>query len=72
MVLVFFLDSLDDSVKSEDDVEEFLGVPVLGKVSKMKKKNLKKKNRGKQELEIRGETIGYSKVNCLIDQKNEI
>ena len=56
--LVFFLDSLDDSVKSEDDVEEFLGVPVLGKVSKMKKKNLKKKNRRKQEIEFRGETIG--------------
>ena len=57
--LVLFLDSLDDSVKSEDDVEEFLGVPVLGKVSKMKKKNLKKKNRRKQEIEFRGETIGY-------------
>ena len=45
--LVFFLDSLDDSVKSEEDVEEFLGIPVLGKVSKMKKKELEKKESGK-------------------------
>ena len=52
--LVFFLESLDESVKSKEDVDEFLGVPVLGKVSKMKKQNLKKKNRGKQELELRG------------------
>lgn len=36
--LVFLLDSLDDSVKSENDVEVFLGVPVLGKVPKMTRK----------------------------------
>ena len=52
--LVFLLESLDDSVKSEEDVEEFLGIPVLGKVPKMTRKNLKKKNRGKQELENMG------------------
>ena len=45
--LVFLLESLDDSVKSEEDVEEFLGVPVLGKVSKMNKKELEKKESGK-------------------------
>ena len=52
--LVFLLESLDDSVKSEEDVEEFLGIPVLGKVPKMARKNLKKTNRGKQELENMG------------------
>ena len=52
--LVFLLESLDDSVKSEDDVEEFLGVPVLGKISKMNKRNLKKKNHRKQEVKLRG------------------
>ena len=45
--LVFLLESLDDSVKSEEDVEEFLGIPVLGKVPKMVRKNLKKKESGK-------------------------
>ena len=50
--LVLFLDSLDDSVNSEDDVEEFLGVPVLGKVSKIKKKNLKISKRQKRGIRI--------------------
>ena len=57
--LVLFLDSLDDSVNSEEEVEEFLGVPVLGKVSKMKKSNLKISKRQNSELEFRGETIGH-------------
>ncbi|WP_338449851.1 Wzz/FepE/Etk N-terminal domain-containing protein [Niallia oryzisoli] len=52
--LVFFLESLDESVKSKDDVDEFLGVPVLGTISKMNKKNLKKKNRSKKEAELKG------------------
>ncbi|MCQ6275272.1 capsular biosynthesis protein [Bacillus sp. V3B] len=56
--LVFFLDSLDDSIQSGRDVEDYLGIPVLGKVSKMKKRNFKKKNQAKQEVEFRGETIG--------------
>lgn len=57
--LVLFLDSLDDSVNSEEEVEEFLGVPVLGKVSKMKKSNLKISKHQNRELEFRGETIGH-------------
>lgn len=39
---VYFMDSLDDSVKSQKDVEEYLDIPVLGKISKMNKKNIKK------------------------------
>jgi len=57
--LVFFLDSLDDTVQSNKDVEDYLGIAVLGKVSKMKKRNFKKRMRVKKELEFRGETIGY-------------
>ncbi|MFK9089963.1 YveK family protein [Bacillus salipaludis] len=57
--LVFLLDSLDDSLRSEHEVEEMLGLPVLGRVPKMHKKNLKKKNVKQVELEVRGETIGY-------------
>ncbi|WP_226678006.1 YveK family protein [Mesobacillus jeotgali] len=41
---VFFLDSLDDTVRSKKDVEDYLGLPVLGKVSKMSKKNIKKQS----------------------------
>ena len=51
--LVLFLQSLDDSVNSEEEVEEFLGIPVLGKVSKMKKSNLKIIKRQNSELKFK-------------------
>ncbi|MBP3038580.1 capsular biosynthesis protein [Bacillaceae bacterium Marseille-Q3522] len=57
--LVFLLDSLDDSVSKEKDIEELLGVPVLGNLSKMKNRNFKNKKISKNELGIRGETVGY-------------
>ncbi|MBT2686193.1 Wzz/FepE/Etk N-terminal domain-containing protein [Bacillus sp. ISL-37] len=39
---VFFLDSLDDTIRSKKDVEDFLDLPVLGRISKMNKKNIQK------------------------------
>jgi capsular polysaccharide biosynthesis protein len=56
--MIYFLDSLDDSIKSGDDIENFLGLPVLGSVSKMNKRNMKKKNNKLINMELRGETIG--------------
>jgi capsular polysaccharide biosynthesis protein len=56
--LVFLLDSLDDTLRLDREVEEMLGLPVLGRVSKMNKKNLKRKYVKQFELELRGETIG--------------
>ena len=47
-------------MKSEEDVEEFLGVPVLGKISTMNKRNLKKKNQRKLGVKFRGEISGYN------------
>jgi capsular polysaccharide biosynthesis protein len=38
--LAFFLNSLDDSMRSEKELEKILEAPVLGSVSKMKKKNM--------------------------------
>ncbi|WP_226038095.1 YveK family protein [Aquibacillus saliphilus] len=58
---VFLLESLDGTVKKERDVEEVLGVPVLGVISNMNKRKFilkKQKHQQKQESEIRGETIG--------------
>jgi capsular polysaccharide biosynthesis protein len=55
--LAFFIDSLDDSIRSEEEAEMLLGLPVLGKVSKINKKNVQG-NKKKHELELRGETIG--------------
>ncbi|MRH42683.1 capsular biosynthesis protein [Aquibacillus halophilus] len=57
--LVFLLDSLDGTLKKDRDVEEILGVPVLGVISNMnRKKYISKKHKNYQDLEIRGETIG--------------
>lgn len=49
--LALLLDSLDDSIKSEDDVEELLGLPVVGAVSKMTKRNIRKINHSQREIE---------------------
>ncbi|WP_274648607.1 YveK family protein [Paenibacillus humicola] len=56
--LTFLLDSLDDSVKSSRDIERLLGLPVLGTVQEMGKKDLSGKNKRKRKTHIRGETIG--------------
>ncbi|WP_410513544.1 Wzz/FepE/Etk N-terminal domain-containing protein [Paenibacillus sp. BR2-3] len=55
--LAFLLDSLDDSVRSERDLERYLGIKPLGQVSKIQKKDLFTKVKRKNEY-IRGETIG--------------
>ncbi|MBT2709464.1 hypothetical protein J7I91_16100 [Pseudomonas sp. ISL-84] len=56
--LIFLIDSLDDSIKSERDIEMLLELQVLGSISKMNKKNINKKKL-KTKIEFRGETIGF-------------
>ncbi|MBD8071318.1 YveK family protein [Bacillus sp. PS06] len=56
--LIFFLDSLDDTTRGSRETEEVLGIPVLGRVSKMTKKNTNMKIRKQKKLSIRGESIG--------------
>lgn len=55
--IVFIVDSLDDTVRSEKDIEQLLGVPVIGRVSKIKKKHIANKSK-KHKMSLRGETIG--------------
>lgn len=58
--LAFLLESLDDKIRSERQVESMLGIPVLGKVSKVNRKSTKgKKSNMQHDMELRGETIGY-------------
>lgn len=59
---VFLLHSLDDTVNSHRDVEELVGVPVLGTVSKMTKRNINKKKHKQSELEYRGEIFDLKKT----------
>ncbi|WP_459501961.1 YveK family protein [Bacillus sp. C1] len=55
--LVFLLDSLDDTVKSERDIEKLLPIPILGSVSQMKKNNILDKNSKKESVIVGGKTV---------------
>ena len=55
MGLCFLLERIDDSIKTERDVEQIFGLPVLGTVSEIKGKQ--KKNGESVNLSIRGEAI---------------
>lgn len=56
--VIFLLDSLDDTVKSEREIEELLGITVLGSVSRIKRRDIPKKTIQQKNLSLRGETIG--------------
>jgi capsular polysaccharide biosynthesis protein len=56
--ITFLLDSLDDSVKSEREVEELLGLTMLGNVSKMRRRDLASQEKKQKSIVARGETIG--------------
>jgi capsular polysaccharide biosynthesis protein len=56
--LAFLLESLDDRIRSEKEIESILGVQVLGRVPRMNKNNIKKKKTVQLEMAQRGETIG--------------
>jgi capsular polysaccharide biosynthesis protein len=51
----FFLDSLDETIKSVKDVEAYLDLPVLGKISKMNKKNIQKQSLHKIDIHPGGD-----------------
>jgi protein tyrosine kinase modulator len=53
--LCFLLENMDDSIKTERDVEQLFGLPVLGGVFEIKGKHVKKKNQ--INLAVRGEEI---------------
>ncbi|MFD1359148.1 YveK family protein [Fictibacillus halophilus] len=55
---VFFLNSLDETVKNEEEIEELTGLPVIGNISKITKKNLKTDVHINEEVKVRGETVG--------------
>lgn len=54
--LIFLVDSLDESIRSEQEVEDLLEVPILGSVSIMSKKNINKTK--KINVNNRGDSLG--------------
>jgi capsular polysaccharide biosynthesis protein len=57
--LAFLLESLDDRIRSEKEIESILGVQVLGRVPRMNRNNIKKKKTIQLEMAQRGETNDY-------------
>lgn len=55
--VALLLDTLDYKIKSEREVESVMELPVLGTVSKIGKKTLKKHPGQRQKSSLRGETI---------------
>lgn len=51
--LIFLLDFMDNSIRTENYAEQLLEIPVLGSVSKMSKKNTVHHRNGNQLVEVR-------------------
>jgi len=55
--LVFLLDSLDETIKKEYEIEEILEVPVIGVISNMNRKKLLGEKKKYKPIEVRGEVV---------------
>ncbi|MFI8577879.1 YveK family protein [Rossellomorea aquimaris] len=56
--LAFLLEFLDNTIKTEQEVEKLLGVPVLGSITRIDDQHEKKTSRMDRKSSVRGETIG--------------
>ncbi|HFV2809147.1 TPA: YveK family protein, partial [Streptococcus agalactiae] len=56
--LAFLLEYLDNTVKKEEDVENLLGLPVLGIVARMDEETTNAKSHAPSSRKVRGQTIG--------------
>lgn len=56
--LTFLLEYLDNTVKKEEDVENLLGLPVLGIVARMDEETTSVKSHAPSSRKVRGQTIG--------------
>ncbi|MFJ8455924.1 YveK family protein [Bacillus paramycoides] len=58
VALAFLLEYLDNTVKKEEDVENLLGLPVLGIVARMDEETTNVKSHASSSRKVRGQTIG--------------
>lgn len=57
--LAFLLEFLDNTIKTEHEVEKLLGVPVLGSIARISDQDEKKsRNRSEDNSRVRGEKVG--------------
>lgn len=62
---VFLLDFLDDSVRSEQDVEVLIGIPVLGVIPKLNKKNTTIKKSDMLRIEAREDSYANNEQKVI-------
>ncbi|MFB7118333.1 YveK family protein [Bacillus tropicus] len=58
VALAFLLEYLDNTVKKEEDVENLLGLPVLGIVARMDEETTNINSHALSSRKVRGQTIG--------------
>jgi capsular polysaccharide biosynthesis protein len=57
--LAFLLEYLDNTVKNEQEIENLIGVPVLGVIAEMDESDvISSKSRTERQAKLRGETVG--------------
>ncbi|OAT80997.1 capsular biosynthesis protein [Bacillus sp. MKU004] len=56
--LAFLLEYLDNTVKTEQEVEKLLGLPVLGSITRMDDSMVRGRTRSERKSNVRGETVG--------------
>jgi len=56
--LAFLLEYLDNTIKTEQDVEKFLGLPVLGAIATFEEQDMERTARAERKTRVRSETIG--------------
>ena len=56
--VAFLLEYLDNTVKTEQDVEKLLELPVLGAIATFEDQDMQKTSRTERSSRLRGETVG--------------
>nr|WP_162182145.1 capsular biosynthesis protein [Jeotgalibacillus malaysiensis] len=59
--LAFFMDTLDNAIRKEEEIETYLGIPVIGEIPDGRKKKVLKQPRKKVTSIKGGETIDIAK-----------
>jgi len=56
--LAFLLEYLDNTVKTEQDIEKVLGLPVLGAIATFEEQDMERTTRTERSTRVRSETVG--------------
>lgn len=56
--IAFLLEYLDNTVKTEQDVEQLLNIPVLGAIATFEEQDLQRTSRSERRPRLRSETVG--------------